>query len=188
VAAAPKPTSPADPTSASWRTTLPGVRRTSVFSQRSAAPKLRRAMTTKPAIALLLSIAAMLLTASGTCAAEEPVATAPIPPLPAAAPSAVVIKPFCPATTRHTAVVPSKRALKRTQPASRERASADRRRLTANGEPLPPPPDYPTRHYYRGGIVPGPEGPPLPFPWYGPGPSFAGMPVRGPGGPPPPRW
>jgi hypothetical protein len=138
-------------------------------------------MTTKPRNPLLLSLAAMFLATTATWAADEPVATASIPPAPAA-PLAGVPKPSHLATATHVVVAPTKPALRLVRPASRERANAERRRQVVNGDLLPPPPDYAPRRYYRGDIVLGPGGPPLPYPWYDRGPPFAGMPY-GPRGP-----
>jgi len=62
---------------------------------------------------------------------------------------------------------------------------SEHQQAAASRDQLHPPPEYQPRRYYRGDIVPGPDAPPFPPPWYDRGPPFAGMPY-GPRGPMPP--
>ena len=150
---------------------------------------------------LALAVAgALLYRAAPVSGADEPVATAPIPPAvtqpPAQHPLHVspnpakagpgTAKPAKPAVKNH-----ERKSAERHKPAVHdaggtskraERGQSHRpapeprpehRHAAASRDQLrPPPPDYRPRRYYREEI----EGPPFPPPWYERGPPFAAMP------------
>ena len=160
----------------------------------------------------LLAIAfvgALLYGVAPSHAADEPVATAPIPPLPdapavvplpqrpeakpapkavakAARPPAAREREHASADHRKTAVHDPAKSSKRVEQERSRRPAPERRperqQAAASRDQLRPPSDYRPRRYYREEM----DGPPFPPPWYDRGPPFAAMPY--PRGPMPPPW
>jgi hypothetical protein len=135
-------------------------------------------------------------------AADEPVATAPIPPPLAAPPASAAAAPKSiggiagPAKPHSLAAaeVPKRTlrppALPRIEPAKHAAAQkpsrpAKRERHLLVARAYPPPGALPPRYYYPGAPVftPDNEGPPFPPPWYDRGGPLAGYPGPGPRGP-----
>ncbi len=150
---------------------------------------------------------ALLLGPTSPRAADEPVATAPIPPLPDA-PAVVPLaqrpavipakpapktaaKPAGPAATRERehasadhrkpAVHDPAKSSKRAEQDRSRRRELERRPERRQAAASRGQPDDRPRRYYREDVMTGPGGPPFPPPWYDRGPPFAAMPYpRGP--------
>lgn len=166
-------------------------------------------MNDRAGLVPIVLLAALLL-APAIVRADEPVATAPIPPplptpyvapstpAPKTAPAVAEPKPAAKETAKETPKDVSKEPPKKStaaashKPTERKIASAHRvARIKRNEHhpqlahvaPAPRPPRHP--HYYRDEMVPGPmaEAPPFPPPWYGR--PFPGYPFGGPRGPMP---
>ncbi len=148
--------------------------------------------------AMAVLLATTLVPATLRAAAEEPVATAVIPPLPPPAPpipstpkaaaAATPAKPSAPPAAKPGAGAAARKAIEhRHMAAHRVHRRTEHRRLIAQVAP-PPRPAMPPR-YYPGPPATGPqalEGPSMPPPWYDRGRPLAFYPYPGPRGPMPP--